>query len=162
MKFHVFTTDLTGEAYRRFLTVMLEGQAEFSLVWRDQLDFSASAWAYRERLAPFEISSSRTPRWPGTLLLEGAGVATVNRYACAVTALDVLTQCPSLFSWHCPAFPEDLAFYDANGEASFASIAHEKEAWVLSPSLLPTVSTFVRLAPEDVDDESARIIRGTP
>ena len=88
-------------------------------------------------------------------------MATVIRYRCSDEAFGVLRKPRSLFSWVVPKFPEDLAFYDAAGECSFASVAHEKEAWVLSEDAVAVVGSIVNLEVDEITEDVRSILHGT-
>jgi hypothetical protein len=161
MRVHSFDTDIRGDEYESFIDTMLLTQTQFSLVWRDRLSFSERASQVRRELAPLEAEVTRTRRWPGTVLMKkGTSMATVVRYKCAASARAVLLRPRSLFSWLSPHFPEDLAFYEPDGSCSLASVAHEKDAYVLTPAMVAHVEPFVTLDPMDVSEESLCIMQG--
>ena len=117
-----------GEVYQRLLDYALRTGSEFSLVWRDQLEFEDSARAIARRLRPDLVSEARTDMWPGTQLL--GHLATVRMYRLSADALAVLREAAGLYDWHAPSRPEDLAFYTSDGHPWLGSIAHERDAFV--------------------------------
>ena len=157
---HSFTTDISGGAYEDFVATMLRTHAEFSLVWRDQLHFNDKANRVRDQLRALERHVDRTVRWPGTLLMKGAGLATVIRYECNDSAAAILRRPRRLFGWTTPNYPEDLAFYDTDGTCALATISHEGEGWVLSATTLSVITRWVTTEPEEVSDDTRSILRG--
>jgi hypothetical protein len=160
MTVHVFTTDISDEAYADFLSAMLGTSSRFSLVWRDQLDFNEKASRIREQLRDLEVEVLRTVRWPGTLLLKGAGTATVVLYRCSDRATEVLHKPRRLFGWLTPNYPEDLAFYGSDGSCALATVSHEREAFVLSENALSVVRRFVEPEVEQINGEGLSVVRG--
>jgi hypothetical protein len=160
MQVHVFNTDIYGEAYPEFLSAMLGTNSRFSLVWRDQLHFNEKASRIREQLQGLEVAAVRTVRWPGTLLMKGAGTATVVLYRCSNRATDVLRKPRRLFGWLTPNYPEDLAFYGSDGSCALATVSHEGEAFVLSDEAFAVVRHFVEPEVEQIDDEGLSVVRG--
>ena len=161
MRVHSFDTDIAGDEYQRFIDAMLATQAQFSLVWRDRLTFSERASRPRRELTHLQVEVDRTLRWPGTVLMKnGTSMATVVRYRCHESAREILLSPGSLFSWTTPHFPEDLAFYDADGTCSLASVAHEKDAYVLTPAMVAEVEPYIRLYPMDVDEARLALLQG--
>ena len=93
-------------------------------------------------------------------MLKGAGLATVVRYSCSPDTLRVLTRPRRLFGWLTPNYPEDLSFYGHTGLCAFASISHEREAWVFSEEALRTVNRYAETEPEDVVGEGLSVLLG--
>lgn len=122
-----------GEVYQRLLDYALRARSQFSLVWRDQLEFEQSAHAIARRLTPDLVSQVRTDTWPGTQLL--GHVATVRTYRLSGNALAVLREAAGLYDWHAPSRPEDLAFYTSDGRSWLGSIAHERDAFVVPSAI---------------------------
>jgi hypothetical protein len=116
-----------GEAYTKLIDLLGSSAAAFSLVWRDQFGFDLRADSFRLKLAPFLIEEDHASVWPGTQLLGHR--AWVRRYRIEKTSLSILKTAPSLYAWIYPVRPEDLAFYEADGECLLGSIAHERDAW---------------------------------
>lgn len=117
-----------GKIYQELLDYALRTRSQFSLVWRDQLEFEQSAHAIARRLRTDLVSEARTDAWPGTQLL--GHLATVRTYRLSPNGLAVLRQTAGLSDWHAPSRPEDLAFYASDGRPWLGSIAHEKQAFV--------------------------------
>ncbi|HET9253051.1 MAG TPA: hypothetical protein VFP58_13140 [Candidatus Eisenbacteria bacterium] len=130
-------TEPRGQAYAGMLELASEACASFSLVWRDQLSFHASAQAIAADLAPFLVRQERTAEWPGTQLL--GHLATVRHYRLEPESLRVLKTAEGLYAWHAPELPEDLALYTPDGMAWLTSIAHERDAWFLDAPELETL-----------------------
>jgi hypothetical protein len=137
------THDVTGDAYKRLLVAALDGSSTFSLVWRDQLSFAASAAAVRAALGSLELRDVRRDRWPGTRLV--GHYASVVTFRATPDALPVLLEPGALFAWRSPAYPEDLSFSDDRGAVCLATVSHERAGWILSPSLAEAVGRDVRL-----------------
>jgi len=90
------------------------------------LDFDTPALNIKSELKRFQLSRARTDSWPGTTLI--GHKADVITYSIAAAATGVLTRPGSLFGWLAPRFPEDLAFYAADGTCTVETIAHERDA----------------------------------
>lgn len=132
----------SGEVYRALLAFAEQTGSLFSLVWRDQFDFSEPAYAVEQALAPELVSSTSTDSWPGTRLL--GHKATVNLYKMSPSALKVLAAPGRLYAWKAPNYPEDLAFYAAPGCPWLGSIAHERDAFLYPGQIdVPTVLNAV-------------------
>jgi hypothetical protein len=159
MHYHYFTDDLVGERYEMFVERMLYANSTFSLVWRDQLRFAESASSVRESLRPLQVDYFRVDRWPGTRLFH-RGKATVVHFRCDPRAHETLVRPGSLFSWLAPALPEDLAFYSEEGVATFASVSHDREAFVLSAPLREVFAGVIRLAEDDAAADTVPILLG--
>lgn len=157
---HAFTTDISGNTYAEFISAMLGTHSRFSLVWRDQLDFNEKAGRVREHLRALEVEVVRTVRWPGTLLLKGAGLATVVLYQCSDQAVEALCKPRRLFGWMTPNYPEDLAFYGSDGSCVLGTVSHEREAFVFDEHALAIVRRFVETSVEDVSDDALSVLRG--
>jgi hypothetical protein len=69
MRVQRIVRDVSGDAYRVLLKTALAEADQFSLAWRDQLQFDASANALRHRLRSFQVRHLKTDRWPGTVLI---------------------------------------------------------------------------------------------
>ena len=149
MRVHRITRDVTGDAYRLLLQSALAAAATFSLVWRDQLQFAATAAAVREALHPLQVRHVRRDRWPGTVLV--GHYASVITYRASPAALATLLEPGSLFAWRAPAYPEDLSFSSDRNRVCFATISHEATAWILSESLAAAVGGRVTLVAETLD-----------
>jgi len=123
------------EACAWILEHALANRCRFSLVWRDQLTFGASALEIAETLKPSLLSEIRTDRWPGTTLWET--MATVRLYGMNSDSFACVSRVPRLFQWRAPDLPEDLAIYDSDGTCCVACISHEHVAWIdlASPTL---------------------------
>lgn len=121
--------DLTGDEYSELIRAAVERFSLFSLVWRDQLEFDASAAEVRRDLEGSLARLRRGSRWPGTRLF--GSKAEIAYYRCEPSARGVLLRPGSLFGWLAPSFPEDLAFYDESGNCRLASVAHEELGWLL-------------------------------
>jgi hypothetical protein len=131
-----------GQTYRALLAFAQRWSGSFSLVWRHQLSFDASAVSVEETLRPFLISESQTSEWPGTKLI--GHLATVRTYRFSPASARELAIADGLFAWQSPARPEDLAFYTSDGRCWFGSVAHERDAFVaLEPSDLAALRAAV-------------------
>ena len=112
--------------YEDLLDFAEEEFDSFSLVWRNDLSFNKSAWQVETDLRPHFISEFSTHKWPGTEIM--GGKAMVRTYEVSSDSLSVLRRVSSVFDWLAPDYPEDLAFYK-NNQLTFASVAHEGDAW---------------------------------
>ena len=116
-----------GPAYRALLNAIAKRASSFSLVWRDQLKFSASAVAFESELRAFLIREVRTDSWPGTRLI--GHLAAVRLYRFTKDSLNALKRPGRLYAWRSPHWPEDFAAYDTGGNCIFGSISHEGDAF---------------------------------
>ena len=158
MNVHSLKRDVAGRRYRELLKVLLRTQESFSLTWRDQLSFESSAHEIGTTLQAVEVRRKHTAHWPGTRLVGSKAV--VVTYQATGEALETLAIPGSLYSWRSPRFPEDLAFYASPRACSFASVAHEREAWVLHRSLAKELSQLIALELEEIPGFSEPIIAG--
>jgi hypothetical protein len=117
-----------GDVYAALLSFALQRSSLFSLVWRDQLDFTESAASVAEGLQPYLLGERRTHEWPGTELF--GHLATVRLYRMSPSAVSLLIEAGSLYAWTSPERPEDLAFYATEGVPWLGSIAHERDAFI--------------------------------
>jgi hypothetical protein len=124
-----------GKVYAALLSFALQRNSLFSLVWRDQLDFAASAVSVAQTLQPCLLKQRRSHQWPGTELV--GHLATVRLYRMSSSAVSVLTEADRLYAWIAPERPEDLAFYTTEGVPWLASIAHERDAFVYPHAVDP-------------------------
>jgi hypothetical protein len=122
----VLVTEPVGQVYEQILRLAAEVCASFSLVWRDQLEFDASAQAVGLELSPFLMREERTSEWPGTQLLGHEAI--VRHYKVCQGSMGVLLRATGLYAWLSPELPEDLTFYLPNGVPWLTSIAHENDA----------------------------------
>jgi hypothetical protein len=123
-----FPSEPVGDDYHALLDIARAHCFSFMLVWRDQLTFSAKARELEARLEGWKCYERRTDRWPGTRILES--LAWVRWYAFTDESLDLLKQANQLYGWMSPDYPEDLAFYLADGRGWLGTISHEREGWV--------------------------------
>jgi hypothetical protein len=128
-KSFIVTKDIAGEDYSKFLRLASERFPVFMLVWLDQFSFKPTARAIRRELQPLQLHHRRSSRWPGTIMFGHKGDVITYRFD--EQALAVLERPGSLFGWLQPTFPEDLAFFGADQRCAFASVSHEREAWIL-------------------------------
>jgi hypothetical protein len=118
----------SGETYRSLLAFALSLSSRFSLVWRRQLTFDASAHAIAVALVPMLENESETTEWPGTQLIDHTAI--VRRYRFSAESMAILASTERLYGWLAPERPEDLALYREDGRCWLASIAHERDAYV--------------------------------
>lgn len=121
-------TEPAGATYRQLVAFAEAFSGSFSLVWRQQLSFDASAAVLKDALRPFLIHQTRSSAWPGTTLIGHS--AMVRTYRWSPDSARTLAAADRLFAWHAPARPEDLAFYAPDGRCWLGSIAHERQAFV--------------------------------
>jgi hypothetical protein len=120
------TNDILGGDYERVIANACERYDSFSLVWRDQFEFTKSALSIQSELEPFQIAREHTIKWPGTEIYGSRAWVIWYRVSAAKTG--VLLRAKSLFGWRAGELPEDLAFYRADGTCSILTITHENEA----------------------------------
>lgn len=149
MKVYRITRDVTGEAYDLLLRAALEEASTFSLVWRPKVQFAPTALTMRKTLRSLQLRHVKRDRWPGTILV--GHYASVVTYRTAPEALPTLLEPGSLFAWRSPAYPEDLSFSTDAGAVCLATVSHEGDGWVLSPSLAAAIGDKVPLVPETMD-----------
>lgn len=117
-----------AETYLSLLEFALSQGCLFSLVWRDQLEFSPSAVVLADELRADLISEKRTEEWPGTQLL--GHLATLRMFRLSTRSLQPLARAGCLYAWEAPERPEDLALYNGDGKCWLGSIAHERDSFV--------------------------------
>jgi hypothetical protein len=115
-------------AYDDLLRLAFDECDNLSLVTRPGLTFGASAHATLDALAPYSIDRLAVNKWPGTDLLNSE--ATLHRFRTTPAALEVLRRPRRLYAWQAPDYPEDLAFYTADGGVWLGSCAHEAFAFL--------------------------------
>lgn len=157
MRVFRITRDVMGEAYKLLLEAALREATTFSLVWRDQLQFAPSAAAVRTALRGLQLRHVKRDRWPGTILV--GHYASVVTYRAAPEALPTLLEPGSLFAWQSPAYPEDLSFSIDPGSVCLATVSHEADAWILSPSLAAAIGKMVMLVPEILDAQDEQYFK---
>ena len=139
---HDIVSEPSGPVYRSLLAFAEERSSLFSLVWRRQLAFDASADALAASLRPHLDSETETSAWPGTELL--GHTAIVRRYRFSSDSRRLLASAERLYAWLAPQRPEDLAFYTKAGRCWLGSIAHERDAYVdLEPAELELLRAAV-------------------
>lgn len=122
-----------ADRYRSLLRALEELAASGSLVLRDGLGLEASGHAFLAELTPWIVSRERGSEWPGTELSEVA--AEIIRFRLDPVSMELLLRpVESLYAWEQPQFPEDLCLYRGDGSVVLATIAHERDAFVLLTS----------------------------
>ena len=159
MRVYRITRDVTGDAYRLLLESALAEAATFSLVWREQLPFAATAGAVREALRPLQVRLVRRDRWPGTVLV--GHYASVITYRASPEALATLLEPGSLFAWRSPAYPEDLSFSSDRKGVCLATVAHEATGWILSESLASAIGSKATLVRETLDPRDEEYLQAS-
>jgi len=129
------THEPKGKCYKALLDFASERCSQFSLVWRDQLDFEITATEIKQPLRHFMVSQKRTSIWPGTKIIKSK--ATVIHYRITKETMRILQQVDSLYSWLSPKLPEDLALYADEGRCWLATVTHEAGAWIVDAMLDP-------------------------
>ena len=139
---HDILSEPSGPVYGALLAFAEQRSSLFSLVWRRQLAFDASADALAASLRPHLDNERETSEWPGTELL--GHTAIVRRYRFSPESTRVLASAERLYAWLAPDRPEDLAFYTNEGRCWLGSIAHERDAYVdLDPAELELLRAAV-------------------
>lgn len=154
-----FRKDVTGEKYEALLRTLLAGSVEFAFVWVPWFTaWKPSATSLAGELAPMRTRITQSAGWPGNRLSNTT--ARVVFYRSTAAALSTLLLPGSLFSWRGPTYPEDLSFYDANGQAIMGSVAHESEGWILSRRLARELGQLVTLERLTLEGDDRDIVRG--
>jgi len=122
------TEEPRGETYEQLVELAERRCGSFSVVWRDQLDFTEEASVLDQALSPYLIREVVSAEWPGTRLLSSK--ARVCYFRLVPQSAAILRAAHSLYAWLAPNRPEDLAFYTPEGHCLLGSIAHESDAWV--------------------------------
>jgi hypothetical protein len=122
-----------GATYLALLAFAERHSRTFSLAWRKQLRFDDSARRLEKALQPFLEVQRESDNWPGTTLI--GHTAIVRFYRLDPDSSKVLARAGRLYAWLAPERPEDLAFYTAAGRWWFASVAHERDAFVESEAV---------------------------
>lgn len=123
----------TGITYKKLLSLIFQKCSEFSLVWRNQLNFEKSAYEIEKKLKPFLKESYESDEWPGTKLYGSKGV--VRKYRVTKDSFVVLLTVDGFYSWLSPKFPEDITFYKRDGNPWLVTITHEREAYIQDCSI---------------------------
>lgn len=132
-KIYEISSSLEGDEYQALIEVASARGLLGLLVQRPNLGLSSAGKKLLLDLGPFVEYRKSTSTWPGTSLLEGSAELAVFRLDSAVIAL-LLGAANGVFEWAQPELPEDLGFVDQSGRAWFASVAHERAAFIdLSP-----------------------------
>ena len=138
----------SGATYLALLNFAQEHSQTFSLVWRKQLAFDASARQIAADLRPFLDNVRETDAWPGTDLV--GHTALVRSYRVCAESMRMLSGAERLYAWLAPQRPEDLAFYTADGRWWLCSIAHEHQSFVdttvVDPAVLVAAVSGLRLS----------------
>lgn len=100
---------------------------------------------FMSEFAGHVISVEETFEWPGTV--QGHGNIELSRerpkfykFQLETNSIRLLTTCSSgMYDWISPNLPEDLSFFDLQGEPWMTTIAHERDA-------------FFTLAPDGLND----------
>jgi len=120
----------SGDAYRRLIVFCSQHASEMLLVVRQVQNLAASGQSTLSYLEAIGATWVDATEWPGTRLTRG-GIARVyhipiNRESVARIASTV----DDLYAWLSPEQPEDLCFIRADGEDIFATISHERDAYL--------------------------------
>ena len=116
-------------AYRQLIDFVVATGTTALLVVRRHPHPGSSCERFVERLAPYIVSSSEEPEWPGTRLIDD--VATVHRISLDYGSGELLKYAvDGLYEWRHPEFPEDFCAFREDGSTLLGSIAHEEEGWL--------------------------------
>jgi hypothetical protein len=113
-----------GSVYEALIALAVNECSTFTLVEQPGLRFADAAIRLNLDLAQHLVSELSATAWPGTQL--GGGKAVVRRYRLNQDSQRLLLAVPSLYAWQSPDYPEDLAFYAADGSVWLGSVAHER------------------------------------
>ncbi len=120
------TAEPRDATYRALLQNIARYSTSASLVARPEFGLSSEGEKIVRELTPWRRSVRTVSSWPGTRLLEG-GTAELQTYEVHRESLELLQRAvPGLFGW-IEGYPEDLAFYRADGSVILWSVAHEAE-----------------------------------
>ncbi|HEX8464067.1 MAG TPA: hypothetical protein VF627_05555 [Abditibacterium sp.] len=138
-----FASEPEGATYEALIQLAIKRCETFSLIWRAKRHPKPAQDEMLLALTEFLIAEKDTKQWPGTL---SAGSATIRHYRAVAEVAPILCRIEGLYSWLHPQYPEDLAFYCANGDVWLTSIAHEREAWVEDGNL--SLDELLRAVPD--------------
>ena len=143
------------------MRALMETQATFSVVRREEFAFEPSADRFDAVLKPVRLAERRGSRWPGTRLI-GRQFARVTRYRCDPEYLPMLYELGSLAAWAAPAMPEDPWFESEQGRVSFLSVSREGRGWLLDSELAEELAEDMTLEPQQIKPHELRelIARG--
>ncbi len=115
------------EFYQKLLYKIPEVASEASLVLNRPGRYAQSAVSLFESLASKPSDIVAVNQWPGTEL--GATNATMVRFSLQAHSLKILHSVEKIFEWCGPRFPDDLAFYRADGGLFMGTTSHEQYLW---------------------------------
>lgn len=119
----------TGPLWKDLLNNLRKFTHVITFVLRDELGLNKDGRAFLERLRPHILSEQRKTAWPGTVLLNGE--ATVYEVAFNEEVLrETISASLKLYGWRQPILPEDIAFLRKDQSILFASITHERDAYM--------------------------------
>lgn len=125
-----FTSEPTGDTYKRLLEYAVQECTQVILVRRQELDLSERGQELLRQLEPFLILRERANVWPGTELI--GHTATVYKYALSEAVIATLTAFSfGLYSWVQPALPEDLCLLRQENEPWLVTISHENDGYLV-------------------------------
>jgi len=123
------TQEPRGQLLERLLNALSERTASILLVVRDDLGLSGAGQDLLTRLRPFLLRSNRSSSWPGTELVDDE--ATVLCFCSKPEVIrELIAASDSLYGWHQPDLPEDLALCRTDGSALLTSVCHEGDAYL--------------------------------
>ena len=154
---YVLPKVLPTAIWHRLARALVSDERWFGLVWRHDTDWSKRARGVREFLAPMRLDERRSDRWPGTQLF--ADQATVSRYHTSPSVLPLLLATDGPYSWLSPELPEDL-FFGSQSQLAFASVAHERDAWLLKRRYARLIGQDIALLRERLDARDTQLLKG--
>ena len=122
-----YVQSCSGEAYRRFVEIMLRESTAFSVVsfmTQKNARLPKVIKEFKEAISALKIYSADTNHWPGMISFDQRSCYRLFAFRSDPRALDQLRMVNSLYEWDYPDHPLDLCFYK-NGYVLFASCAHE-------------------------------------
>jgi len=138
--------DIAGPAYSAMLDLARRHSLAFSLVWRDDTSYGPQAHTLLRSLGPYLRYEHHTHEWRGTTLMRAK--AWVRWFRATEESLALIARSESLFAWHGPGLPEDMAFYAEDGRGWLGSTAHESLAWIDMTAIDRDASTdFLAMLP---------------
>ena len=122
-------TEPVGHAYKEAIDTIAPLAASLSFSQQKGLVFNSKCTAFLEKIRDDLVEVSEQSEWPGTRLLNTTAPVCRYRLSPTLTAI-VKDSVGGLYDWAYPDFPEDLAFYRADGSVLLGSCSHERFAFL--------------------------------
>jgi hypothetical protein len=119
-----------GKVYSDLLDFCRSRSSRASVVIHKGARPSKDVFDFIEECKEFIVDERQQSNWPGGGTLRGT--ETVIYFSVCDKFIDKLKKSSlSLYDWVHPFLPEDLAFYDNEGNVILATIGHEQAAFVI-------------------------------